>query len=211
MTVLEAQIRDGNVSPLFLRKQNKIPAIYYGHGEKNMSLQLDYQAFRKAYIKAGTNQVVELNIGGKKKSVLIHEVKSNPVTDAFQHVDFLHVNMDEEVTTMIPIELVGVAPAVKDLGGVLTTLKDEIEVTCLPFDLPQSIKVDISGLSELYSSVHVKDLLVPKEVKISSDPQDTVVSVVPPRAEEEKPQEVTAPVTEVATAQPEVAPSDKKE
>lgn len=199
--LLDAQARDTKVSPLFLRKNRKIPAVFYGHKEHSMALQVDYQSFRKVFKKAGGNQIVELQIDGKKKPVLIHEVQWNPLTDRINHVDFIHVNMSEEITAMIPLEVSGIAPAVKNFGGILTTLKHEIEVRCLPADLPQNIKADVSGLETLHSSIHIKDLNIPKNVKIvHAAPDDVVLTVVQPKLVEEEAALPQAPTEEAAAA-----------
>jgi large subunit ribosomal protein L25 len=208
--VLEAKNRDPQLSPKYLRKNRRIPAVYYGHDQKNALLELDYQSFRKVYMKAGSNQVVQLQMAGKKTPVLIHEVQFNPLTDGFDHVDFLHVNMNEEVTAMIPIEVNGVSPAVKDHGGILTTLKHEVEVTCLPGDLPHSIPVDISGLAELHTSIYLKDLIIPKNVKLNGDLEEPVLSVVPPKIEEEAPV-AEAPAAEGAAPAAEGSEKESKE
>ncbi len=184
LIALEAHVRDPKVSPLYLRKSRQVPGIFYGAGEENISLQMDYQTFRKVYMKAGSNQVVELNVDGKKKTVLIHDVQFNPLTDMFDHVDFKHVNMNKEITALIPIETIGISPAVKDLGGVLMTLKHELEVKCLPKDLPALLQVDISGLAELHSSIYVRDVSVPGNVVLTEDPESVVLTISAPRAEE---------------------------
>lgn len=196
---LEAKSRDIKVSPMFLRKNRRIPAVFYGHKENSLTVDVDYQEFRKAFKKAGSNQVVELVIDGKKKPVLIHEVQYNPLTDNVDHIDFLHVNMNEEITANIPVVLTGIAPAVKNFGGILTTLKHEVEVRCLPTHLPQSIEVDVSTLEQLHSAVHVKDLKLSAQVKVHGSPDDVVVTVVAPKLVEEDalPQ---APTEEAAPA-----------
>ena len=118
---------------------------------------------------------------------MIHEVQYDPITDRFDHVDFLHINMNEEVNAAVPVVLKGIAPAVKNLGGILTTLKHEIEVRCLPADLPSVIEVDISGLEQLHGSIHMRDLSLPARVKFHANMEDVVVTVAPPKVEEEAP------------------------
>lgn len=183
--VLEASARDSKIPAKFLRRQRKIPAVYYGHKVPSMAVQLDYQAFKKVFAHAGGNQIVELNIGGEVKPVLIHEVQYDPLTDQFNHVDFLHINMNEEVNAAVPVVVRGVSPAIKNLGGILTTLKHEIEVRCLPADLPSVIEVDISGLEQLHSSIHIRDLSPPAGVKFHANMDDVVVTIAPPKVEEE--------------------------
>lgn len=208
--VLEAKTRDTKVSPLYLRRTKRVPGVYYGHKEKSVAVDVDYQEFRKAFKKVGANQVLELSIDGKKKPVLIHEVQYNPLTDNYDHIDFLHVNMNEEITAQIPVVIVGVAPAVKNFSGVMTTLKHEIEVRCLPAHLPQTIEVDVSGLEQLHTSIHLKDLKLGEHVKIHGNPEDAVVIVVPPKLVEETalPQAPEEPVAGAAPAAGAAAPAE---
>ncbi len=198
--MLDVQVRDVKVSPSYLRKQRKIPAVFYGHKEKSMALQVDYQAFRKVFDKAGSNQVIELSIDGTKKPVLVQDVQYNPLTDHFDHIDFVHVDMKQEVKANIPVVIVGIAPAVKNLGGILTTLRHELEVKCLPADLPHEITVDVSGLEQLHSSVHLSDIVPPKGVKFVGNPDDTVVSISVVKEEVESTTTVEAAVAESAAA-----------
>ena len=183
--LLEVQVRDLKLSPSYLRSQRRIPAICYGHKEKSMALEVDYQSFRKAFDRAGGNQVIELSVDGKKKPVLVHDVQYDPLTDKVAHIDFINISMDEEVKANIPVVVTGLAPAVKNLGGILTTLKHEIEVRCLPGDLPQNITVDVSALENLHSSIHIRDIDLPKGVKVTAGPDEVIVTVAPPKAEEE--------------------------
>jgi large subunit ribosomal protein L25 len=183
---LDAKVRDTKITANSLRRAKIIPAICYGKREQSLPLQVDYQVFRRIFLKVGSNQIIDLNIDGKnKKQVLVHDIQYHPLTGAITHVDFLHVNLTEEVTAHVPVEFFGVAPAIKDFGGILTTVKHELTVKCLPMDIPHEIKVDITGLVMLSSSIHVKELSLPKGVHILDNSEDVVVTVVAPRVEEE--------------------------
>jgi len=185
---LAAQSRDMAVAVKRLRKERLIPAIFYGKGVKNVPLQVKYGDFRRVYLKAGENKIIDLDIDGKKKvKVLVHDVQFYPLTGAINHVDFINVNLNEEVTTHVPIVVEGVSLAVKDLQGVLTMVKHEINVRCLPNDIPEAIKVDISSLVDFSKSIHVSDLVLPKGVKVLDNLKDVVVTVTAPRKEEETP------------------------
>lgn len=193
---LTAHIRDKKNSAQALRRKDIIPAIVYGKEHEAMPLQLEYQDFRKAFIKAGSSQIIDLSIEGKKKiPVLVHEVQYHPLKGTISHVDFLGVNLKKEVTTHVPVHFVGVAPAVKDLGGILTTIKHELMVRCLPMNIPQAFEVDISSLVQFSSSIHVKEVKVLEGVQIMDNAEDVVVTVTAPRVEEE-----AAPVTLEGTA-----------
>ncbi|MEK7523818.1 MAG: 50S ribosomal protein L25 [Patescibacteria group bacterium] len=206
---LEVALRKPQAKGRHVRLGGEIPAVYYGRGQKPMSLQLSYQKFRKVFEKAGENTIIELELDGKKHPVLVHEVQYDPVLDTVIHIDFIHVDMQKEVTTSVKVVLVGVSPAVKNIGGVLDLLKHEIEIKCLPKDLIHAIEVDITPIVDFKTSIRVKDLKVPSSVKILDDAEDTVVTASPPRAEEEtKPAEVApaegaaAPGAEGATPAP---------
>jgi large subunit ribosomal protein L25 len=183
---LAAQSRDASVAANKLRRTKLIPAVFYGKGLKGESLQVNYQEFRKVFLKAGSNKLIDLNIDGKKNNkVLVHEVQYYPLTGAITHIDFINVNLKEEVTTHVPVEVFGIAPAVKDLGGILTTVKHEINVRCLPTEIPDVIKIDVSGLVDFSKSIHISDLNLPVGVKVMDNLKDVVVTVTAPRKEEE--------------------------
>lgn len=195
--VLEAQTRDKSLKARDLLRASKIPAVYYGKGVENLSIQMDYNVFRKVYRTAGSNTILELNLDGKDKlNVLVNEVQYDPVTDMITHVDFINVRMDQAIYTHVPITLKGLAPAVKDLGGILTHNLHEAEIKCLPKDLIHKIEVDVSGLIEFNVYIRVKDLVVPETVQILNSPEDIVATVVPPKIEEE----LTTVVTEAVAA-----------
>lgn len=190
--VLNVQVRDKAVKAKNLRREGLLVAEFYGHGVENMSLQTDYQEFRKLYREAGENTVIDLVVdGGKTFKVLVHQVEYDPVTDEFQHVDFINVRMDQEVTTNVPVVLEGQAPAVKELGGIVMQNLDEIEVRCLPGDLINEITLNIESLVDFNSSIHVSEITVPEKITVVTDPERTVVTVTAPR--EEEPEETEAP------------------
>lgn len=182
---LEAEKRPTGIKPKHMRVAGKIPAVYYGAGKENLSLALSYQMFRKVFEKAGESSIIDLMVDGKKHPVLVHDMQFDPVSDAVSHVDFIHVDMDKEVTTSVKVIVVGVAPAVKNLQGILDVQKHEIKIKCLPKDLIPSIEVDVSGIVDFHTSVHVKDLKIPSSIKVLDNAEDTVVTATPPRAEEE--------------------------
>ncbi len=193
--VLNAQLRDKLKKAKQIRKEKLIPAEYYGRGIQNVSLSLPYQEFRKLYRTAGTNTIIDLKIEGQgDKKVLVHDVNYDPIRGDVRHVEFIHVRMDEEVTTHVRIKLEGQAPAVKEQGGILIQSLDEIEITCLPGDLIHEVTLNIDSLTELQVPLHVSDIVLPPKIKLVTDPETPVVSVLPPREEE------------VETAAPEALP-----
>lgn len=193
--VLEASSRELSEKAKAVRAKGLIPAVYYGRGQKNQHVALNYQKFRKVFAKAGENTIIELTVDSKTRPVLVHDVQYDPVTDVITHVDFIHVDMQKEVTTMVKVVTVGVAPAVKELGGVLDVQKHELKIKCLPKDLIHAVEVDISPIVDFHTTIHVKDIKVPNGITVLDSPEDTVATVSRPRTEEEtKPAEAAVPV-----------------
>ena len=185
---LEVQKRDKTVRVKDLRAQSLIPIEYYGRGVENQSFQADYQTFRRVFRKTGGNTLIDLVIDGKDSdiSVLVHNVDFHPVTDDIIHVEFANVIMGEAITTSVPLEFVGISPAVKELGGTFGAHLNEVEVKCLPRDLIHSIEVSIESLVDFHASIRVSDLIVPDTVEIVTNPEDSVAAVSAPREEEEE-------------------------
>ncbi len=200
--MLSAVNRQAETKARDVRTAGFIPAVCYSHDQENLHVQVDYQTFRKLYSRAGQNTIINLQVEGKSgepDKVLVHDVQYHAVTGDIIHVDFVFVRMDEEVTTHVALKFVGAAPAVKDLAAVLVTHLDQIEVRCLPADLIHEVEVDISSLAQFHDSIHVKDLVgISSKVKILDDTEQVIVTVVPPRAEEE---EKPAGETAVETAE----------
>lgn len=195
---LPVKTRNSDRKIKVLRREGLIPAEYYGRGVKNLSLQMDYQTFRKLYRVAGKSMVIELDVDGKKLNALVNDIQYDPVTDNINHVDFINVQMDQLLHTKIPLKFVGFSLAVKDLGGILTHNLSEIEVKCLPKDLVAFIEVSVDPIVDFRSYVRVKDLNVPSTITILNKPDDVVVTAVPPRVEEEE-------TTTAAAATPDAA------
>ncbi len=177
MPVLDAKVRDMMKKAKTFRKENLIPSVCYGKGFESRNIQVEYQAFRKVFKEASTTQVLNLNVDGKKLPVLIHQVDYNPVSDRFDHVDFLQIDMNIKVTATVPVEVVGVCTAVKNFGAIVTVVKQEVEVKCLPMDIPHEITVDVSTLENLGDSFHIKDLKLGDKVEILDDLEETLVSI----------------------------------
>lgn len=168
-----------------LRRAGILPANIYGKKIDSLAVQVKQEEFDKVFAEAGETGLVELKVGDAVHPVLIHNLQTNPVTDQPLHADFLEVNLKEKVTATVPVELVGEAPAEKE-GGVVVQQMHEVEVEALPTDLPEKIKVDISGLAEIDEAIKAGELKVDKaKVEIKEDPERIVVSIAPPAKEEE--------------------------
>lgn len=172
-----------------LRTDGKIPAVVYGPKQEATPVTLDKIAFDKVFGEAGESSIIKLEGIDGTPEVLVHDVAFDPVKGGASHVDFYAIEAGKELTTDVPLEFIGEAPAIK-LGGTLTKALHEVEVTCLPSKLPQHIDVDVSTLVDFASQIHVRDLVIPAGVTVSNDP-DEVVALV---------QEVTEEVEETPEA-----------
>ena len=177
-----------------LRRDGVVPAELYGHGFKNVHLTVGVKDLAKALKEAGTTTIVNLVLNTQKHPALIHDVSHNYLTGEIEHVDFYQVRMDEKITAKVPLEFKGEAPAVKALGAVLNKSMSEIEVEALPQDLPHNLIVDLSSLDAMDKTIYVRDIAVPKGVKILVDPENAVATATPPAEEEvvETPVDVSA-------------------
>ncbi len=194
MLTLKAKIRkDLGKKVKKLRKKGIIPAVLYGPKIENIPLEVDLKEFEKVYKVAGESSLIKLQIEKKDFLVLIHAVEINAISQKPIHIDFYQPRLDEEITVTVPLVFEGEAPAVKDLGGTLVRNIHEVEVKALPQDLPHEIEVNIEKLKSFEDSILIKDLIVPKEVKILREPDEIVALVTPPEKVEE---ELAKPVEE---------------
>lgn len=197
-----------------LRQSRVIPANIYGKKIKSLAVQLPQRDLETVYNKVGETNIVNLKVEGEATSrpVLIQNLQKDQVTDRILHVDFHQVQMTERVTVAVPLKVVGEAPAVKEKGGVLITLFDEIKVEALPGDLPDIFEVDISGLQEIGSSLFIRDLKVdPTKVTIIAKPDEMVVTVKEAKLEVEAPPTAEAAPAAEAEEKPEEAPETAEE
>ena len=193
-----------------IREKGIIPAILYGPKIKNIPLEVDLKEFEKVYQGAGESSLIQILVGQKKFLVLIHALEIDAISQKPIHIDFYQPKLDEEITATVPLVFEGQAPAVKDLGGTLVRNIHELEVKALPQNLPHEIKVDISKLKTFEDNILVKDLIIPKEVKILKTPQETIAFVSEPeKIEEELEKPIEEKVEEVEKVE-EKEPSEAK-
>ncbi len=166
------------------RKKGKIPAIMYGHKGASQMIWIDFITFSKVYAIAGESSIISLSLDkGKKASVIVQDLAHDAMTNRVSHIDFFEVSMNEKLEAHIPLEFINESPAVRELGGILVKTLEEVEVTCLPKDLPRSITIDLSTLVDFSVHVQVKDLVLPEGVKVLTDELTTIVLVEAPRTE----------------------------
>jgi len=168
-----------------LRNSGKLPAVIYGHNRQAEDIEINARDFAKVFKQAGESTLINLDLEGKPSTVLIQEVQNHYLNDSPIHVDFYAVNMKEKLKAKIPLHFVGESQAVKALGGTLIKNLSEVEVECLPGDLPHAIEVDISNLHTFEDQITVRNLNVSDKVQILASPDEMVVTVAAPRTEEE--------------------------
>lgn len=206
---LKASLREGvgKQKAKKLRATKRIPAIVYGHGIKTTSVEVSQDDFLKViHTKAGENVIIQLNVDGPKKfekTVVIKEIQHNPTTDAIQHVDFNAISLTEKIKVKVPLHIKGEAPGIKE-GGVLDVVHHEIEVECLPTNIPERMDADIAAL-KIGDTIHLRDLQFPSGVTPQFPPDEVIVALHAPMKEE-----VAAPIEEAAT-EPELITKKKEE
>jgi large subunit ribosomal protein L25 len=192
-----------------LRRAGILPAIMYGGGESSIPVELDAHDATKVLSQTSASTLITLKIGRKNHTVLVRDIQYDVIRRDPIHVDFLKVEMDTAIRTTVPIEFVGEAPGVKELGGILVIGVDEIEVEALPGDLPDKISIDLEVLEEIDSMITVGDVFMGKGVEVLTDSNETIAHIVYQEAEEELEEEVEALVE--APLEPELVERGGKE
>ena len=203
MTSLKSIIRQGKQTRSDLkqlRNSGKVPAVVYGYGTKNTSVKVDEVEFIKVIREVGRNGVIELGVGSKSIKVMVSDYQYDPLKNQITHIDFLAINMTEERTVEVPVQLVGEAVGAKE-GGVVEQPLFNLEVTATPDNIPEVIEVDITELN-INDSYSVSDIKVSGDFTIENEPEDSIVTVVPP-TDEPTEEEVEAMEGEAATEEPE--------
>lgn len=193
-TVLHAEVREatGKGYARKLRQQGKVPGIFYTHGEKSVPIMMDEKETVK--VLTSTSGLIDFQIGKKKpRKVIIKEIQTDPVRQSLVHLDVMGVRLEEKITISVPIHLIGEAIGVKAEGGVLHQYLREVEVSCLPLDIPDHIDVDVTNL-KLGDSISLGTLKLEK-AEIVGDLDQPIVSISMPSVVKEKPVE-EAPVAE---------------
>ncbi len=174
-----------------LRAEGKMPAVIYGPKQETTSIELSLRDFSKALEEAGESSIIALTVDGTEHNVLVHDLDRDPVTNVPRHADFYAVQKGQKVEVAVPIEFVGVAPAVKELSGNLLKALHELTVEAEATHLPHSIEVDVSILDALDKQILAGDVKLPTGVTLVTGPEELVATVAAAKEEEEAP--VTAP------------------
>jgi large subunit ribosomal protein L25 len=193
-----------------LRVGGKVPATLYGGRGEAIALAVNTkQVTAILRSETGHNTLFQVDLGGKHEPAIVKDWQVDPVSGRLLHVDLLRIAMDVRMKVKVPIHTFGEPSGVKVEGGVYEVVTREVEVECLPADIPTEFKLDVSGL-KLNQSLRASDIpLDPKKIKLLTDPERVLSHVVTLRAEEEKPVEVAVPGA--TPTEPEVIKKGKKE
>ncbi|MBU0991661.1 MAG: 50S ribosomal protein L25 [Proteobacteria bacterium] len=164
-----------------LRRKDIVPAILYGKQEP-MLLSVGYGDLELVFKKSKTPQVfINLKIDGQTdRTAMIKEYQTDPVSQKILHVDFYEIAMDQKINLFVPVVVKGKAKGV-EFGGMMQIIRRELEIRCLPANVPENIEIDVANL-DIGDSVHVKDIVPPEGVGIPADVNFTVITVVAPKA-----------------------------
>lgn len=184
---LEVVKRDAKTNNNTLRAGGNIPAVFYGKKQESTPVSINTRDFYKVWKEAGESTVVILKEGENEHETLIHDVAVDAVSEEPIHADFYAFEKGKTLEVDVPLEFVGVSPAVKDLGGTLVKVVYELSIEAIPSKLPQQIEVDISSLVDFESQIQAKDLKLPEGVELAIEPEEVIALVS--EANEEEPEE----------------------
>jgi large subunit ribosomal protein L25 len=209
----ESRTETGKSSNRRLRGRDLIPGIVYGAGREAVSVAVSPDAITDILRSAsGENTLFDLEIGGERRKVILKEFQREPLKGRLLHADFFEVALDKAIEVKVHVALEGTPTGVKNQGGLLDFITRELEVECLPTQIPDKISLDVSEL-ELGKHLRVSDVSVEDGVTILTDPDVVIATVVTPRADvastEEEEAEAEAAEAAEAGAEPEVAGKGK--
>jgi large subunit ribosomal protein L25 len=165
-----------------LRREDQIPAVVYGQGMTPISIHVDRRDLRQAVSgSAGMNTVLDLRVDGTSYPAIIKEIQRHPVRRTISHIDFLQVNLNEEITVSIPVRLEGEAKAVLSAGGIVDPAVDTLDVVTTPNSIPDEILIDVSGM-DVGDVIRVADITLPAGVSTLADPEMALVSTLVSRS-----------------------------
>jgi large subunit ribosomal protein L25 len=208
----ESRTETGKSSNRRLRSRGLIPGVVYGAGKEAVPVAVSPMEITEILHSAsGENTLFDLEVGGERRKVILKEFQREPLKGQLLHADFFEVALDKPIQVQVQVELLGTPTGVKNQGGILDFITRELEVECLPADIPDRIPLDVSGL-ELGRHLRVSDIQAPSErVTILTDSDVVIVHVVTPRAEVAAAEEAAEEEAAEAGAEPEVAAKGKAE
>lgn len=195
-----------------LRREGKLPAILYGKHVDTIPVVIDLRDATKQLGGLSPSALIQIHLDGEEYFALVREKQRDILRGTLTHIDFQAVSLTETVRAEVAIDLVGDSPAVKDMGGILVTNVEQLDVEALPRDLPERIEVDVSNLEDIGDAIYVRDLSLPESVTVFAEPDDVIVVVTLPAEELEEEEEEVEVVEELLEgAEPEVIERRREE
>ncbi len=179
----EPRTETGKSASRRFRREGKIPAVVYGAGKDNVSLLLDHhEIFHKLETEGFHSAIIKIHTGKNVEQAILRDVQMHPMKPHVVHVDFQRVSATEKLHIAVPIHFIGEedAPGVKTEHGIMSHMINEVDVSCLPADLPEYLEIDVSGMS-LGDAVHLSDIKVPEGVELTAllhEGEDQIVATV---------------------------------
>lgn len=189
-----------------LRREGKLPAVMYGHHIDPTPILLDLREATRVLHHTTASSLITIALEGKEHAALVREKQRNYIKNEFIHVDFQVVSLTEKIRAKVDIELTGVAPAIKNFNAVAINGLNEIEVECLPQEMPERIVLDLSPLANIGDGIYVRDLKLTDKVEILTDPDEMIVIMTGGTTEAE-----ASEALEPSVSEPEVIEKGKKD
>jgi large subunit ribosomal protein L25 len=211
--VIQTEKRDafGKNASYRIRQSGSIPAILYGEGKDNVPLVVakkDIIAILKSDL--GLNTLFRIAFGGKERDVMIKDIQIDPTSDEVLHADLIQIAMDKAIRVAVPIELLGEAVGVKTEGGFIDFMTRELQIECLPNQIPDRLTIDVTAL-HLHQSLKASDIALPAGLKLITEPGTVLVLVQMPAEEKAEAAVVEEAAEGAAPAEPEVIKKERAE
>jgi large subunit ribosomal protein L25 len=212
---VKRRVRMGKSGSKAIRNEGNIPAVIYGKGSEPISIVVNPTELKEALsTDAGENTLLEMHIkdGDKeiKKLSLLREVQMDYITNKSIHLDFMELDMNKTFSLKVPVKIIGRPIGVHEEKGLLEEILREIEIECLPSDIPNVFEVEVSEL-HINDSIHVRDIEVSDKINVLDDPSSTVVTILTPRVEKVVVEEGEEEIEEVTEEEAAEATEEKKE
>jgi large subunit ribosomal protein L25 len=191
---LAGKLRDGTKKAGALRREEITPGVLYGRDFDALNVQFDSRTVNRVIHTAGTSRLISLDIDGEDNgshTALIRDIQRDPVTSDVLHLDLYRVVEGQTITNLVPVTTYGRSP-VLEMGATIVHVLDNVEVECVPENMPEAIRVDLATLENIHDHVAVADLVVPDGVEILTPPETEVIQVIAQRSEEEVEEMLTA-------------------
>lgn len=187
-----------------LRREGKLPAVMYGKHVETTPIVIDLREAGRTLSGLSPSALIQIQLDGDEFYALVREKQRDVLLGTLTHVDFQAVSLTEKVRAEVAIDLVGDSPAIREIGGLLVTNVEQLDVEALPRDLPERIEVDVSNLQTIGDAIYVRDLSLPESVTVFAEPDDVIVVVTLPAEEPEPEEEVEVEEELLEGMEPEV-------